>query len=124
MSDVLDPNKLVAEFANSNMNRIVDSVAHGMKGTRNRVRAKLDRTYRNYLSRILDRYSNAKSFFIRTEPTPLYEFFVPLDLLTEQRTLTKPGAPDVAAVASAAIVTGSGGCGKTMLMRHFLSEHH
>jgi len=51
---------------------------------------------------------------------PLYQFFVPLDLANERRGLRKPTAEDLAAAASSAIITGSGGSGKTMLMRHLL----
>ena len=120
MAEAIDPNKLAAEFLNSNINRILDSVASGMKGTKNAIRRRLKGTYRSYLDRIIERHSKAKSFFVRTEPLPIYDFFVPPDLSSQQRHLDRPTAADLAAVAPAAIITGSGGCGKTMLMRHLL----
>jgi len=120
MSDELDPNKLIVDFVNSNLDRLTTSVSAGMKGTKNAIRTRLDRTYREYLARTLERHSKAKSFFVRSEPLPIYEFFVPPDLSTQHRTISKPGAPELAGIAPAAIVAGSGGCGKTMLMRHLL----
>ena len=120
MSDELDANKLVAEFITSNIDRLVDSVSSGMKGTKNAIRVRLTRTYRTYLERILERHSKAKSFFVRSEPRPIYDFFVPPDISSQQRVLSAPDAAQLAAIASAAIVTGSGGCGKTMFMRHLL----
>jgi len=84
------------------------------------VRAKFERTYRTYLERVLQRYSRGKSFFVRSEPLPLYDFFVPLDLATQRRALHKPSANEVAAVSTHSIITGSGGSGKTMMMRHIL----
>ena len=120
MTDELDPNKLVVGFLNSNVDKIAGALASAMKGTRNAIRARIFKTYRAYLTRMLDRHSNSKSFFVRSEPLPIYDFFVPPDLSTTQRTLTKPGVAEVAAMAPAAIIVGSGGCGKTMLMRHLL----
>ena len=120
MSDELDANKLIAEFITSNMDRLVNSVFSGMKGTKNAIRVRLTGTYRTYLERILERHSKAKSFFVRSEPLPIYDFFVPPDISSQQRVLSAPGAAQLASIASVAIVTGSGGCGKTMFMRHLL----
>ena len=82
--------------------------------------SKLKTTYSAYLERILERHSKSKSFFVRSEALPLYDFFVPPNLSNQQRQLSAPTAANLAAVSPATIVTGSGGCGKTMLMRHFL----
>ena len=120
MSDELDPNRLVVEFINSNLDRIFSSVSAGMKGAKNVIRSRLRKKYKAYLKRTVDRHSKAKSFFVRSEPLPIYDFFVPPDLSTQQQKLEAPGAAELAAVAPAAIVTGSGGCGKTMFMRHLL----
>ena len=120
MSDELDANKLIAEFITSNIDRLADSVFSGMKGTKNAIRARLTRTYRPYLERILERHSKAKSLFVRSEPLPIYDFFVPPDISSQQRILNAPGAAQLASIAPAAIITGFGGCGKTMFMRHML----
>lgn len=116
----LDSNKLIAEFLAANLDRIVEFAGSGVKAARNLTRSKLDGTYRKYLSRLYDRHSRAKSFFIRAEPTPLYDFFVPLDLAMGKRVLSKPGAQEIASAARTAVIMGSGGCGKTMMMRHLL----
>ena len=120
MSDELDANKLVVEFISSNIDRLVDSVSSGMNGTKNAIRVRLTRTYHTYLERILERHSKAKSFFVRSEPLPIYDLFVPPDISSQQRVLSAPGAAQLASIAPAAIVTGSGGCGKIMFMRHLL----
>ena len=120
MSAELDPNKIVAEFINANFEQIAQSISSGLKGTKATIRSKLKSTYSTYLDRILTRHSKSKSFFVRSEAIPIYDFFVPPDLSNQQRQLSAPTAPDLAAIAPATIVTGSGGCGKTMLMRHFL----
>ena len=120
MSEELDPNKLIVEFINANLGSFVQSISSGVKGARATIRSKLKTTYSTYLERILERHSKSKSFFVRSEAVPIYEFFVPPSLSNQQRQLSAPTASNLAAVAPAAIITGLGGCGKTMLMRHFL----
>jgi len=120
VTNELDVNQLVAAFLQANLDSLADAASAQVKAARTKIRSKLKRTYSTYLTRILDRYSKAKSFLIKREPTPLYDFFVPLDLSTDQRILTKPGVQEVAAVARTAIIAGTGGCGKSMLMRHML----
>ena len=120
MSEELDPNKLIVEFINANFDKIVQSISSGIKDTKTIIRSKLKTTYSAYLKRILERHSKSKSFFVRSEAVPIYDFFVPPNLSNQQRQLSAPTAANLAAVSPATIVTGSGGCGKTMLMRHFL----
>lgn len=116
----LDPNKIVAEFMQANLDKVLSVATNGVKSVRNAVRANLSDTYAAYVSRLLHRHSMAKSFFVRSEPIPLYDFFVPLDLRTPRRLVPSPGAADVARVARRALLTGSGGSGKSMIMRHLL----
>ena len=120
MLEELDPNKLIVEFIKATLDPVVQSISSGIKDTKATIRSKLKATYSTYLERILERHSKSKSFFVRSEAVPIYDFFVPPNLSNQQRQLSAPTAASLAAVAPATIVTGSGGCGKTMLMRHFL----
>jgi hypothetical protein len=120
MTSDLDPNKIVAEFVQQNLDRAVEVGSGKLEGVKNFVRSKFAATYQTYLERTLARYSRAKSFFIRSEPVPLYDFFVPLDLYTQKRQLKSPEVADIVRVSRLAIITGSGGSGKSMMMRHIL----
>ena len=120
MESELDVNKIAAAFVQANAEGAWSAITSRVKGARNMVRSKFEGTYRSYLERVLGRYSRGKSFFVRSKPVPLYEFFVPLDLATQRRVLCKPSATEMAAVSRNSIITGSGGSGKTMMMRHIL----
>src|SRR5688572_28206332 len=120
MAEELDINKLTAEFVQSNLDRIVGFVGQKIKVASNIVRSQYEATYTTYLSRLLTRNSKGKSFFVRSEPIPLYEFFVPLDLASERTELRNARILDITSVSPACVVAGSGGSGKSMLMRHFL----
>jgi hypothetical protein len=116
----MDINEIASNFLQANLERAVEVAASHAKEAKSYVRSKLARTYRDYLTRLLERYSCGKSFFIRGESVPLYDFFVPLDLATERRHLARPGIEEISAVSTASIIVGSGGSGKTMMMRHLL----
>jgi len=120
MSESLEPNRIAAEFLQANLEKMIDLGASTLRGTRDIIRTKLAGTYATYLSRLLDRHSKAKSFFVRSEPVPLYEFFVPLNLRTQRRILESPGAAEIAAASPFAVLIGTGGSGKSMVMRHIL----
>jgi hypothetical protein len=120
MSTEFDATKLAAQFAQQNAEKFVGLAVTGVKGVATQVRARLNRTYRTYLERLLERYGRGKSFFVRSEPVSLYEFFVPLDLATQARRLSAPSILDVIQVSPFAIIAGTGGCGKSMMMRHLL----
>lgn len=120
MSEELDVNKIVGDFLQANVDRLFKSAAAGAKDVKDQVRVRLERTYRTYLARLIERYARGKSFFVRTEPIPLYDFYVPMDLATQRRVLEKPGAADLGRVSHRSIIFGTGGSGKSMMMRHLL----
>lgn len=122
MPEDFDPNRLAVEFVQKNAERLFSAAKTGVKSASNSVRVHLESSYRAYLTRVLDRHGRGKSFFIRTEPVPLYEFFVPLDLTTQRRRLSRPGIGALCSEMPKAIITGSGGCGKSMMMRHFVVD--
>ena len=113
-----DVNKIAADYVIANQLAILAIAGDGIKKVTNAVRTRVTRTYAEYLVKVLDRYSKAKSFLIRTEPLPLYDFFVPMDLSTQHRTLARATASDIADVNPHAIIVGSGGSGKSLFMRH------
>lgn len=120
MNDDFDINKVAAEFAKQHAEQFAVSAIRGVKDVAGQIRGRLDRTFRTYVDRILERYGRGKSFFVRTEATPIYDFFVPLSLSNPFRELHEPGAAQLCALSPFAIITGTGGSGKSMMMRHFL----
>jgi hypothetical protein len=120
MDTEFDINKVAAEFVADKIDSAWGLLSSQARGARDLLKSKFARTYRGYLERTLSRYSRGKSFFIRSEPTPLYSFFVPLDLESHTRKFAKACFVDLAELCPLSIITGSGGSGKTMLMRHML----
>lgn len=121
-TEEFDINKVIVEF----LDRRLDSLAEAGKGVlnyaSNRVRLALRKTYEVYLRVLLEKYSRTKSFFIRTEPVSLYSFYVPLAIGSGDSFVPSPGYQDIEKLSRLAIITGLGGSGKSMFLRHLLLD--
>ena len=115
-----DLNSIAATVIQNNIDKIVDFATTSAKTTRSLLRTKLKGTYTTYIKRVLERYSRAKSFFVRAEPVSLYTMFVPLDLENPNRRVIAPDFHDVLEHNPHVLIGGSGGSGKSMMMRHLL----
>lgn len=120
MKAKFDIPKLAAQFAKRHVEYAGQGVQQGDASGTAQATTRRARTLQAYVTRLLERYGRGKSFFIRSEPTPLYDFFVPLDLTTQVRRLSAPGVGDLAHISRCGILIGSGGSGKSMMMRHLL----
>src|SRR2546430_282403 len=122
MHDELNINKVAAEFVNQNIELFYNVGKDVLKGATDKVRLVLNNSYKNYLICVTDRYSKAKSFFIRHEPTYLYQFYVPIGLTSGKNAIAKASLSAIAKVSPFAVITGGGGSGKSMLMRHLFLD--
>ena len=122
MNDEVDINKLAVEFVNQNIESFYETGKDVIKGAADRVRLTLNSSYKSYLACALPRYSKAKSFFVRNEPTYLYNFYVPIGVSCGDAKIEKVSLRQLAAVNPHSVITGGGGSGKSMLMRHLFLD--
>jgi hypothetical protein len=122
MSDEIDINKVAAEFVNQNIEHFYQAGKDAIKGAADKVRLMLKNSYKDYLECAVPRYSKAKSFFVRNEPTYLYNFYVPIGVSCGESQISNASVKDMASVNPHAVVTGGGGSGKSMLMRHLFLD--
>ena len=122
MSDIFDPNLIAAEFLNKNLERLYDGTKGLLRGAKDKILLLLESTYRSYITDLLNKYGNTKSFFLRGSPTPLYDFYVPIDIQVDANITIKPEIELIINNASSTIIVGSAGCGKSMLLKHLLVD--
>lgn len=114
--------ELVANFITRNLPNITALGKGLFKGAAGEVKLRLRRTYQTYLTSASEKYGKAKSFFIRSVPTKIYDFYVPLGVTHGKEKIPQIGYVEVVALTTRAVITGAAGSGKSMLMRHlFLS---
>ena len=121
MDNEIDVNKIAAEFVQQNIESFYNTGKDILKGAADAVRLRLNKSYKAYITCVASRYSKAKSFFIRDEPTYLYNFYVPMGLTSVNGEVSRAS---ISALESNhfVVITGSGGSGKSMMMRHLLLD--
>jgi hypothetical protein len=122
MNEELDVNKMATEFVSQNIERFYNTGKDIFKGAADSVRLRLNSSYRDYLETIASRHSKGKSFFIRNEPTNLYDFYIPIGITSEKQKIDKASVGAISLVNPFSVITGGGGSGKSMLMRHLLLD--
>lgn len=118
----MDEGKLIADFLAANLEKIL-SIGKAVYGeVDERIQINLRTAYTSYLEKTASRYSKAKSFFVRDRPVNLYDYYVPIGLRCGTTTISKPSPTSCFRKSSRFVITGSGGCGKSVLMRHLFLQ--
>jgi len=120
MAEEFDVNKVAAELVERTIEKSLDAGKGMFKGAAAKIRLRMRASYKAYLSCVLDRYSKAKSFYIRREPTYLYDFYVPVGVSCGRKHIRQASARTLFAISRFLVITASAGSGKSMLMRHLL----
>lgn len=120
MMEQQDIPKVVAAVVEHYIDRLLDLGKVTIKNWSNKMRLSIKSAFTKYLSSTISRYSVTKTIVFRNSPKYLYDFYVPIDLELKNRQLQSPTLADLAKIGNHIVVTGTGGSGKSMLMRHFL----
>lgn len=76
--------------------------------------------YQNYLQNVFEAYSKSKTLIYRYEAEPLYDFFESMDVRLLNRRISTESINNLFEINQKLIISGSGGMGKSTLMRHLL----
>ncbi len=117
-----DTAKFAALLVQENITRLVDTAKNVTGTTVKGIEAKLRSSYSAYILAAADHYGTARTFFIRDERKPLYNYYVPLEICSGNSTLPNASVKKLAAGGLRAIVAGKAGCGKSTLMRHLFLD--
>lgn len=78
--------------------------------------------YTEYLTNTSQKYSKSKSFFIRDQPTNLYDYYVPIGIKSRRTVIHNPMLSECLGHSSRIVISGSGGSGKSVLMKHLFLD--
>lgn len=125
-----DVNKVVGEFLvkflNDNIEKMIGAGKKTLLGAKkdftDEVRLRLNSSYKDYVTCVAERYSRAKTFLIRQDPTDLYKFYVPLDISSDKQTCEQASISDVTLTNNFAVLRADGGSGKSLMMRHLFLD--
>ncbi len=122
MADEFDINKVFAEALVSKLDQLYEKGKKFFTSTANKIKLSHDKTYKDYLTNIFNKYSTAKSFLIRNE-VPLNKFYVPLYLHSNDNKISVEAKFDnLLTLSKLLIISGSAGSGKSMIVRQLIID--
>ena len=115
-------NKVVTGLISERIDSIYDTARDTVSNVKFSLKARLKRTYSLYIASIYEKYSTYKTLIYRETPHPLKDFYEPLDLINDDHNLASPGVEVLAKLKRPIIITGTGGCGKSTIMRALMLD--
>ena len=85
-------------------------------------RINLGTAYQEYLTSIYEKYAKMKTLLYRHEPKDLYSFFEPLLISNGDIEVDTNNVHELMQKGNCLLITGSGGTGKSVMMKHFLLD--
>jgi hypothetical protein len=120
-----DPNVVIAEtvkrLAESVASKIWEESKGIVKGASLTLRV-ITASHKKYISRVTKDYYKSKSFLIQQTKTPLYDFYIPLGINRGETQYDQASIENLTFVENFNVITGIGGSGKSMMMRHLFLD--
>ncbi len=132
--EVPSAGKELAKFLAENIEQLVKLGTKAYNLSETKVRARLTSTFDKYSTEFWKRYSRGRSFFVREE-SDIYSFYVhlpvqhgafitpngiPRSATKKSSRIVEPKIADLFGKRNSVVVTGTGGSGKSMLVRHLV----
>lgn len=114
-----DINVVAAEVIDRNIERLVDSLKKAISDEINKNKACCKSGYKSYLTNAYKKYSKVKTILYRIEPKFIYDFFECNTLSYGNKTISSENIDDVLKISHNIIIEGTGGIGKSTLLKHF-----
>lgn len=119
---MMDEGKFAAEFVAINLETILRIAKSAYNNFDEAIEVSLKRAYTTYLGNIGEKYTKSKSFFIRNQSVNLYSYYVPTGIKCGRKVIKLPSYTEALNNNKHIIITGTGGSGKTVLMKHLLLD--
>ncbi|WP_210713218.1 NACHT domain-containing protein [Pseudomonas sp. MWU349] len=113
---------VITSFVAKNFEKIWSIGKRAYNAADETIQVTLKTAYSDYLSKTSEKYSKSKSFFIRNEPTNLYSYYVPIGISCNSQSIIDPNISKCIANSNRIIISGSGGSGKSVLLKHLFLD--
>ena len=119
----IDINKIIAKIVEDNAEKIFSKGAAFLKDQFQKTKVDFGIGFKKYLEKSYEKYSKIKTLIYRHTPKQIYDFFEPNDLLFNNSRINSSNTRKILDISRYLIIEGTGGIGKSMLMKHlFLSS--
>lgn len=117
----LDPNILATNFIENRIEGIVEMGKELIGKTSGQLKLILKKNYSKYLENLTERYTRTSTFFFQ-EKTYLYDFYIPAGLESDSKVIESANVESIFEYENQIIISGLGGSGKTILLKHLLID--
>lgn len=114
--------EFAVEFVASNIEKIIELGRKAYGKVDEEVKLRLRSSYKEYLQQTREKYSRSKSFFIRNESVDLYSYYVATGIKCGRSKIENPNFESCTAASKRIIISGAGGSGKSVLLRHLFLD--
>lgn len=115
----MDPMEAIIELVNKKKETILSTLKNFVVDEAKKAAVDFDIAFRQYLKNAYEKYSKVKTLLYKNEPRPLYDFFVCNNVKFEKNVINCTTADEILDMSHFNIIVGSGGTGKSIMMRHF-----
>lgn len=102
-------------------NSVSDRIASNLGQKATGMRARFLKTFQSHLAKSLQKSGSVKTVVSKDKPVKLESIYVPLCLLHDEKTIEGDELDPTINAGRRTIVSGTGGAGKTILMKHLLN---
>ena len=121
-SQLLDINKIITSLVEKNFERVFTRVKKEVKDKFTKTKIDFNFAFKTYLEKAYSKYSRIKTLIYRTEPKYIYDFFECNDLRFNGQKFSAQSADVILEISKFLIIQGSGGIGKSTLMKHIFVD--
>lgn len=118
MPEEFDISKYAAELTKYAFGALADNAVQPALSAYAKRRVRQPSWFRERLFDSLSRYSSTRTLLFRDQPRLLSEFYVPLTIRGGDKLIRTANAAKLLEAGRRHLILGTGGCGKSMLMRH------
>jgi len=126
MANELDTNKIFAEVMTESVKSLFSNFTNKIrkyfKDEKNKADIDFGDAFISYLRSTKERYGKIKTLLYRHEPKPIHSFYECIGVQCGQKIIDTCCVNNVIDIGHKLIITGTGGIGKTIMLKHFFLD--
>lgn len=117
-----DPNSIISDLITNTCEKFLRHLKDSAVDKGKKITVDFEMAFSKYLKRAYEKHTKIKTLLYRREPRDLYDFFVCNDLKVNDAIVNCTSISSILNRSNFSIILGSGGTGKSVLLRHFFAD--
>lgn len=109
---------VISELAKSSVSGMFNKMKDIWSSSSLKIQEELIESYESYLKKSSEKHSKMKTLLYKRNPVDLYKFYESIDVKVNERTIHTKDIKNLLDVSDKLIITGTGGIGKSTMLKH------